>query len=207
MPTPPTILIVEDDRFWQSVLKEELENEGYAVTVLAGYAPARQALERHRFDLVIVDLELDRAAPLLEGERLLQRLAQRQPATPCIIVSGQGTVSIVRNAFKQYRVADFIAKDIFDIPAFVKSVREALNQSSTARAGAAPILSQLLHLLTERFSESELRTLCFHLGMDYDDLSGEGKAGKARELVAFLKRRQRIPELVAVIKQLRPDVL
>jgi predicted transcriptional regulator len=67
-------------------------------------------------------------------------------------------------------------------------------------------LRKLLQVLDKCFDEGELRTLCFHLDVDYDSLPGEGKANKARELVAYLERRGRIPELVETGKQLRPDV-
>jgi hypothetical protein len=71
--------------------------------------------------------------------------------------------------------------------------------------GAQSELIRLHEILAKRFDVEELRTLCFHLGVDYDDLKGEGKTGKARELVAFLERHRRIGELVAIGKQLRPD--
>jgi hypothetical protein len=64
----------------------------------------------------------------------------------------------------------------------------------------------LRKILAARFDEGELRTLCFDLGIDYDDLPGEGKANKARELVAYLERRGCISELVRIGKQSRPDV-
>lgn len=67
-------------------------------------------------------------------------------------------------------------------------------------------LTELRQVLAVRFSEEELRTLCFDLGVNYDDLQGEGKAGKARELVAFLDRHGRIPELLEIGRQLRPDI-
>jgi predicted nucleotidyltransferase len=38
------------------------------------------------------------------------------------------------------------------------------------------------HILYERFSESDLRTLCFDLGLEYNGLPGDGTANKAREL-------------------------
>jgi formylglycine-generating enzyme required for sulfatase activity len=53
------------------------------------------------------------------------------------------------------------------------------------------------------FDEEELRTLCFDLEVDYDDLRGEGRAGKARELVAYFERRGRISELVAYCRRVR----
>ena len=67
-------------------------------------------------------------------------------------------------------------------------------------------LTELRQILVKRFSEGELRTLCFDLGIDYDDLPGEGKANKARELIAFFERHDRVPELVEIVKQLRPSV-
>jgi hypothetical protein len=68
-------------------------------------------------------------------------------------------------------------------------------------------LAGLRQVLTKRFDEGGLRTFCFDLGVDYDDLLGEGKADKARELVSYLERRDRIPELVEIGKKTRPDIL
>ena len=63
----------------------------------------------------------------------------------------------------------------------------------------------LRRLLVEHFDIEDLRTLCFDLGEDYDSLRGEGKAGKARELVAYLERCGRISELVAIGSEMRPN--
>ena len=49
--------------------------------------------------------------------------------------------------------------------------------------------TMLRQILAERFNEGELRTLCFDLGIDYENLPGQGKADKARELVAYFQRR------------------
>jgi hypothetical protein len=64
----------------------------------------------------------------------------------------------------------------------------------------------LLQILSERFDEGELQSLCFHLGVGYDDLPGEGKANKARELIQYLERRGQIVDLIETGKRLRPDV-
>lgn len=68
------------------------------------------------------------------------------------------------------------------------------------------IRRQLRHILATRFDESDLRTLCFDLGVSYDALPGQGTGNKARELVAYLERRNRLAELVRVGRQLRPDI-
>jgi len=67
-------------------------------------------------------------------------------------------------------------------------------------------LVRLRQILATRFNEGELRTLCFDLEVDYGDLPGGGKASKARELVAYLARRDRIGELIETGKGLRPEI-
>jgi hypothetical protein len=67
-------------------------------------------------------------------------------------------------------------------------------------------LITLFHFLEERFNESELRTLCFYLGIGYDDLPGQNKTDKAREVVEHFKRRDDIAKLVKTGKQQRHDI-
>lgn len=53
--------------------------------------------------------------------------------------------------------------------------------------------------ILDRYNDEELRTLCADLGVDYDDLPAQGRAGKARELVTLLARRNRIAELEKIL--------
>ena len=46
----------------------------------------------------------------------------------------------------------------------------------------------------------ELRTLCFYLEVDYDNLRGEGKSAKARELIRGLERQNRVHEIESYLK-------
>lgn len=64
----------------------------------------------------------------------------------------------------------------------------------------------LRQILAERFDEEGLRTLCFDLDVDYDDLPAHGKAGKARELIKHLERHGRVLELVEAGRGLRLDI-
>ena len=60
--------------------------------------------------------------------------------------------------------------------------------------------------LAAHFNEGELRDLSFELGVDYDDLPGEGKTAKARELVVYHERRGLVRKLAERCYQLRPSV-
>lgn len=66
---------------------------------------------------------------------------------------------------------------------------------------------QLREALIANFNLDELRTLCDDLRdnlddkLDFDNLGGEGKAGKARELVDYLRRHGLLPASVDYIRQ------
>ena len=74
----------------------------------------------------------------------------------------------------------------------------------TQTAPLSPV--DLRRILTLLFDEEELRTLCFDLNVDYDSLRGEGKAGKARELVALTERLGQLELLEAAVRRERPDL-
>lgn len=62
-----------------------------------------------------------------------------------------------------------------------------------------------LHDALQRyFSTGELRTLCFDLGIEYEDLEGSTKSGKALALVKYAQRWDRYDDLVAAVQRERP---
>jgi formylglycine-generating enzyme required for sulfatase activity len=68
-------------------------------------------------------------------------------------------------------------------------------------------LAQLRHVLAARFSREGLNDLCFELGIDHEEVPGQEKSARAREIVQLCARRGRIPELIRAARRLRPDVL
>lgn len=66
-------------------------------------------------------------------------------------------------------------------------------------------LPQIRDRIVAEFSLEELADLCFNLGVDYESLPGESKPAKARELVSYMQRRNRLPDLVNKINDLRVD--
>jgi len=66
-------------------------------------------------------------------------------------------------------------------------------------------LVKLHQLIIYCFDINELRDLCFDLAVDYEDLPGEAKPTKARELVTFFQRPTRsLDTLIQACSQLRP---
>ena len=82
-----------------------------------------------------------------------------------------------------------------------------IEQSPLPTSSAEDLLPvRLYKILKSRFDEEELRTLCFNLRIDYDDLRGKGKSGKARELVQNFQRRNALPCLKEAIVDSRQDI-
>lgn len=65
-------------------------------------------------------------------------------------------------------------------------------------------LAAIRDLLTTYFNNSELKDLCFRLGLDWDDIAGDTRPEKAQELVLRLQRTGRLPELQTLVQTLRP---
>jgi formylglycine-generating enzyme required for sulfatase activity len=64
----------------------------------------------------------------------------------------------------------------------------------------------LLANLVAYCSKEEIKTLCFILQVDFDSLAGDTKESIARELILLLERLNRVDELVARGKELRPGL-
>jgi hypothetical protein len=58
-----------------------------------------------------------------------------------------------------------------------------------------PDQGELLDRLDQGLNVEEVRTLAFDLGIDYDNLAGETKNGKLRELLLYLGRNNQLPRL------------
>lgn len=67
-------------------------------------------------------------------------------------------------------------------------------------------LQELNKKINRTFNESELKNLCFNLEIDYENLSGNTKSDKIRELILFCQRHNRISELLKNCERLRPNI-
>ena len=94
------------------------------------------------------------------------------------------------------------ATGVQTVPEVVETPQPQARQTPPGRER----LIELREILASRFSDGELRDLCFDLGVDYESLAGEGKSAKAREFIAYLQRRGRLAELVSAGKQMRADI-
>jgi two-component system nitrogen regulation response regulator NtrX len=86
--TEPRILLVDDDRAFRLSTAELLRQDGYRVVMAGDAIEAAEALERGRFDLMLLDLRM----PGLDGITLLEVLRKRGEGVPILMVTGFGTI-------------------------------------------------------------------------------------------------------------------
>ncbi len=66
--------------------------------------------------------------------------------------------------------------------------------------------TELYELINKHFNEGELRTLCFDLDIEYENLGGRGKSNNVRELILFVLRKERYDDLYVQLKHYHPNV-
>lgn len=67
-------------------------------------------------------------------------------------------------------------------------------------------LSSLLEIMNKGFNTEELKTFCFNLNVEYENLEGEVKSSKIRELITYFSRRNNLSFLIGEGKKIRPNI-
>ena len=121
MTNQATILVIEDDPTFRSLLVAILEDEGYVIVEEEDGKQALQALRRRSFDLVLSDLRL----PGMEGLELFRSAKAEGIAPPFVLLTAFGTVEEAVSALKE-GVTDFLTKPLKDPDALRTLVRRTL---------------------------------------------------------------------------------
>jgi hypothetical protein len=69
------------------------------------------------------------------------------------------------------------------------------------------LAKQFRQQIAKSFNLNELEQLAFGLGVDWDELDGRTKTNKIQALITHCQRRQQLTELIAHLRQERPDVV
>lgn len=82
---PPTVLVVDDDSSYCTIIRELLVRNGYQVRLAYGAEQAFDLLQRERPDLILADLMM----PEVDGLAFIKRLrsSPAQAGIPTIVVS------------------------------------------------------------------------------------------------------------------------
>jgi CheY-like chemotaxis protein len=124
-PSPPLVLIVEDDPWIRNIAGELLEDEGFKMVSTADGRAGLAIAERLRPTVILLDLGL----PVVSGREFLARLRRSESLakTPVILITGQAedlTEAVMA-------MADEVLKKPFDLTQLIEKVRNAAEERHT----------------------------------------------------------------------------
>jgi two-component system, OmpR family, response regulator len=127
----PHILVVDDDREIRSLLRDYLEKNGFRATAVADGQETRRALERARFDLIVLDLMLPRESGLE-----ICRALRASSEIPIIMLTALGD-EVDRVVGLEVGADDYVAKP-FSPRELVGRIRAVLRRTQQASRSADP---------------------------------------------------------------------
>ncbi|MBI5718414.1 MAG: response regulator transcription factor [Burkholderiales bacterium] len=138
-PTPPTpqrVAVIEDDAPTSNQLKGWIlaARPTLAVDQCFTRDEAEAALERQRYDAVVLDIELGRERHA--GVAIINAINKRHPGTPVLVVSAM-PAALYRSIMKALDAWDYLQKTTFDEGEFTETLLEIL-RAGPARADKAP---------------------------------------------------------------------
>ena len=124
------ILVVDDEPALRLTLQEALASEGYRVYTAADGAEATRIVERSKLALVLLDLRL----PDVEGLDLVERIVDRRPDLPVVMITAYSTIETAVAAMRA-GAADFLPKP-FTPRELRETVARALQSREASRSEA-----------------------------------------------------------------------
>jgi hypothetical protein len=76
---------------------------------------------------------------------------------------------------------------------------------ATNKPGPAPEQLAVFETLRDRFTLEEIETICWELGITFDDLPARTLTGKARQLVERATALNALDKLIAIVRRERPQ--
>ncbi len=175
------ILVVDDERNIQLILKEVLQEEGYGVTTTGTGAGCLEALKKGAYDAVILDVKL----PDTDGISLIEKIKAKTGECEIIVISGHATIEMAVDAIKQ-GAYDFIKK-----PLSLEKVRIVLSHAlemHTYRREKRTWdreISERYRMVGESKPIKELRALVDKVAPLDSKVLITGESGVGKELVAY----------------------
>ena len=174
------ILVIDDEKSIRNTLKEILEYEGHEIKDAPDGIEGLEIAFAEKFDIILCDIKM----PKMDGIEVLEKLLERIPDIPIIMISGHGTIETAVEAIKK-GAYDFISKPL-DLNRMLITLRNAMEKTtlvhetkslkrkinrSTEMVGASEPIQKIKDMIS-RVAPTDARVL----------ITGENGTGK--ELVA-----------------------
>jgi len=116
------ILVVDDENIVLESCQAIFELEGFEVMLVPSADEAIKAMKNENFALLLIDVKM----PKHDGMYLMEKVKEKWPNVPIIVMSGYYTKKTIKEAF-QMGATNFIAKP-FEPDELVETVRQAIEK-------------------------------------------------------------------------------
>lgn len=216
------IFWVDDEEEFSHKATQLLEQDlpAYSIHGFTDPYEALLQLPKIKPDLILLDLYM----PSIHGLEFLQQVKKLKIATRVIVVSANDTipaiVSLIKAGACDYIVKPFTPSELaltVKRTLVLEDTLDHLFDSSSREASSifgqlswekefinGPKARSFQNLLTELFNFEELKSLCFQINVDFDNLAGQEKEVKIRELIHYCYRHNLLKQLVDACANARP---
>ncbi len=116
------ILVIDDQRSIRNTLKDILEYENHSVELAEDGEQGVELFTANKYDVVLCDIKM----PNMDGMEVLEKLHEKNPDAPVIMISGHGNIDTAVEAIKK-GAYDFIEKPL-DLNRMLVTIRNAIEK-------------------------------------------------------------------------------
>jgi len=177
------VLVIDDDPGVRDYMEALVSRQGYEVTAAADGEEALKNLETTQPDLITLDVVL----PGMDGLQTLEKLKQRLPDVPVVMLSGHGQARNIVEAMRR-GASDFLRKP-FEVEelelAFQKALeKRALKQEVERLRGRARSETDFMLLTGDNLKMREIRDIIEQVADTDITVLIRGDSGTGKEVVA-----------------------
>lgn len=145
------ILLIEDEKIFNEVVKSQLTKNGFNVDSVLNAEEGELLFKKHKYDLVLLDIYL----PGENGFQLCKKFRDINPAVPILMFSSQGDVNHKLDAFslgaddyivKPFHINELIAR----MKVFIKRSLSAVQENEIEHLEVDDLSIDLKHKLVKR---------------------------------------------------------
>jgi CheY-like chemotaxis protein len=137
------VLVLDDDPQWVETIEGVLKSQVGYIASANSLEAACELLDKYYFNVAIIDMSLqlgnDKDRGGIEFLNHLQKHHEAETVRP-IILSAYGTTKLIREAFRNYPIVDFLEKEVdmvrknrFNAEELLQNVRNALSRNHLDR--------------------------------------------------------------------------
>jgi CheY-like chemotaxis protein len=162
MKTPLTVLIIDDEVAFSSLLSMDLESSGsYQVKTASSGELGISMLDSEQFDLILLDYHIGS----MTGLQVLQWMKEKKLETPVVMLTAAGTEEIAVNAMK-LGAYDYVRKERLELnhlPILIDGVYERYLFRQELKQREMQKIEDEKHKAAVQMFQTTVRTIAHHV--------------------------------------------